>query len=98
MTEETFNILSTVKQQKALEEQTGLEENIITEILKKRDVNKAYKIALEACILFYHLTDRNDFLDEEAYCRAFPFLAHFLDAGTVAQQLLKEYELKKHIW
>ena len=87
-----------IKQLKDLEAQEGLSEEVLTEILTKRDVNKAYKILMQSALIFYHLRGQDCFETEEDYFKAFPFTVHYADGGTVAGELLRKYDSEKGIW
>ena len=95
---EDYRIKPEVKQLGELEAQEGLSDEVITELLTTKDVNKAYKILLQSAFLFYHLIGQNAWKTEADYFRDFPFTVHYLDGGTVAGELLKKYATGKKIW
>ena len=78
--------------------QEGLPDAIITEILKTKDINKAYKILMQSAVLFYHLNGQNTWKTEADYFRDYPITVHYLDGGTVAGELLEKYATEKGIW
>ena len=87
-----------IKQLNELEAQEGLSDEVITEILTKRDVNKAYKILMQSALIFYHLCGQDVYETEVDYFKAFPFTVHYVDGGTVAGELLRKYDTEKGIW
>ena len=95
---EDYRIKPEVKQLEELKAQEGLPDAIITEILKTKDINKAYKILMQSAVLFYHLNGQNTWKTEADYFRDFPFTVHYLDGGTVAGELLEKYATEKGIW
>ena len=90
--------MKNIKQLEELAEQEGLSDEVITEILTNKDINKAYKILMQSAILFYHLYGKNVWETEEEYFKDFPFTVHYVDGGTIAGQLLKKYDSEKGIW
>lgn len=90
--------MKNIKQLEELEAQEGLSDEVITEILTNKDINKAYKILMQSAFLFYHLCGKNVWETEEEYFKGFPFTVHYVDGGTIAAQLLKKYDSEKGIW
>lgn len=84
---------------KKWKDQEGLDDNTIREILQNKDIMKIYKILMQSCTIFYHLTGINKFETEEEFCKAYPFALNLLDIIDVVVPLVEKFaEQGENIW
>lgn len=86
------------KQGDDLREQEGLPEELIKELLIKRDWNKAYKCLFELAVIYYHLQGKDRYAEAEEFFNAFPFCQHLTDGAVVCVPLLEKYDKELNIW
>lgn len=86
------------KQSEDLREQEGLPEDLIKELLIKRDWNKAYKVLFEAAVIYYHIQGKDCYETAEDFINAFPFCQHITDGADVCVPLLEKYDRELNIW
>lgn len=86
------------KQGEDLRNQEGLPEDLIKELLNKRDWNKAYKCLFEAAVIYYHLQGKDCYAEVEDFLNAFPFCQHLNDGAEVVMPLLEKYDKELNIW